>query len=75
MRNSESFRINGDTVWSMTASSGLINQSSTIAPFLLQLVQKTALCSLFSPDRHNIAGGAFVAAAKIPFPNMEANYR
>jgi Glutathione peroxidase len=40
MRNSESFRIYGDTVWSMTASSGLINQFSTIAPFLPQLVRK-----------------------------------
>jgi hypothetical protein len=34
MRNSESCRMNGDTVWSMSASSGLMNQFSTVAPFL-----------------------------------------
>ena len=34
MRNNESFRMSGDTVWSMRASSGLMNQFSTVAPFL-----------------------------------------
>jgi hypothetical protein len=33
MRNTDSFRINGD-VWSTSASSGLKNQFSTTAPFL-----------------------------------------
>ena len=36
MRNSESLRINGDTVWSMTVSFGLRNQFSTIAPLCEQ---------------------------------------
>jgi hypothetical protein len=32
MRNSESFRMSGDTVWSMSASFGLRSQFSTIVP-------------------------------------------
>jgi hypothetical protein len=36
MRNSESFGMSGDTVWSMSASSGLTNQFSTIALFLVR---------------------------------------
>ncbi len=33
MRNSESLRMSGDTVWNTSASSGLDNKFSTIAPF------------------------------------------